>query len=54
MESSFYRRCFQIATAAVLGYLLYRVLSPLSGMLGWAVVLAFVFYPLQVRLTRRL
>ncbi|HYL69954.1 MAG TPA: AI-2E family transporter [Candidatus Dormibacteraeota bacterium] len=54
MESSFYRRCFQIATAAILAYLLYRVLEPLSGMLGWAVVLAFVLYPLQVRLTRRL
>jgi predicted PurR-regulated permease PerM len=54
LESSFYRRCFQIATAAVIAYLLFRVLSPLSGMLGWAVVLAFVLYPLQVRLTRRL
>jgi predicted PurR-regulated permease PerM len=54
LESSFYRRCFQIATAAILGYLLYRVLSPLSGMLGWAAVLAFIFYPLHVRLSRRL
>ena len=53
-SSSFYRRCFQVATAAVLGYLLYRVLEPLSGMLGWAVVLAFVLYPLHVRLSRRL
>jgi predicted PurR-regulated permease PerM len=54
LESSFYRRCFQIATAAILAYLLYRVLEPLSGMLGWAVVLAFVLYPLHVRLSRRL
>ena len=54
MESAFYRRCFQIATAAILAYLLYRVLSPLGGMLGWAAVLAFIFYPLHVRLARRL
>src|SRR6266480_3110944 len=53
MDSSFYRRSFQIATAAILGYLLYRVLSPLSGMLGWAAVLAFILHPLHERLTRR-
>ena len=52
--SDFYRRTFQIATAALLGYLLLRVLSPLSGILGWAAVLAFGLYPLQVRLARRL
>jgi predicted PurR-regulated permease PerM len=54
VDSAFYRRSFQIATAAILGYLLYRVLSPLSGMLGWAVVLAFILHPLHERLTRRL
>ncbi|HEY0767261.1 MAG TPA: AI-2E family transporter [Steroidobacteraceae bacterium] len=54
MESSFYQRCFQIATAAILGYLLFRILDPLSGVLGWAAVLAFVLYPLHVRLTQRL
>ncbi len=54
MESAFYRRCFQVATAAGLGYLLFRVLSPLGGILGWGAVLAFVLHPLQVRLTRRL
>jgi len=54
MHSTFYRRCFQIVTAALLGYGLYRLLSPLFGMIGWAVVLAFVLYPLQVRLTGRL
>jgi predicted PurR-regulated permease PerM len=54
MHSTFYRRCFQIVMAAVLGYGLYKLLSPLFGMIGWAVVLAFVLYPLQVRLTRQL
>src|SRR5207248_9996373 len=40
------------STAAILGYLLYRILHPLSGMLGWAAVLALILYPLQERLTR--
>ena len=54
MPSDFYRRSFQIATAAILGYLLFRILDPLSGMLGWALVLAFILYPLHERLARRL
>jgi predicted PurR-regulated permease PerM len=54
MHSTFYRRCFQIVMAALLGYGLYKLLNPLFGMIGWAVVLAFILNPLQVRLTRRL
>jgi predicted PurR-regulated permease PerM len=54
MHSTFYRRCFQIVMAALLGYGLYKLLNPLFGMIGWAVVLAFSLHPLQVRLTRRL
>jgi predicted PurR-regulated permease PerM len=54
MQQTFYRRCFQIVTAAVLGYALYKVLAPLLGMLGWAVVLAFILHPLHERLSRRL
>jgi predicted PurR-regulated permease PerM len=53
MQSTFYRRCFQLVTAAVLGYLIYQVLRPLSGVLGWAAVLAFILYPLHERLTRK-
>jgi predicted PurR-regulated permease PerM len=52
MHSTFYRRCFQIVTAAILGYALYRMLNPLFGMLAWAVVLAFVLHPLHESLTR--
>jgi predicted PurR-regulated permease PerM len=52
MHSTFYRRCFQIVTAALLGYALYRMLNPLFGMLAWAVVLAFVLHPLHESLTR--
>jgi predicted PurR-regulated permease PerM len=53
MYSTFYRRCFQIITAAILGFALYKLLNPLFGMIGWAVVLAFVLYPLHEKLTRR-
>jgi predicted PurR-regulated permease PerM len=52
MHSTFYRRCFQLSTAAILGYALYRMLNPLFGILGWAVVLAFLLYPLHEKLTR--
>ena len=54
MQSVFYRRAFLIATLAVLGYVLYQILSPLRSALGWAVVLALTLYPLHERLTRRL
>ncbi|HVN46201.1 MAG TPA: AI-2E family transporter [Steroidobacteraceae bacterium] len=54
MHSTFYRRCFQIVMAALLGYGLFKLLSPLFGMIGWAVVLAFILHPLQVKLARRL
>lgn len=54
MQSQFYRRCFQIVAAAVLAYLLYQILLPLRAELGWAAVLAFILYPLQQSLTRRL
>lgn len=54
MHSEFYRRCFQIVTAAILGYALFKLLDPLLGMLGWAIMLAFILYPLHQRLTRAL
>src|SRR5580704_17075832 len=54
MHSTFYRRCFQIITAAILGYALYKLLNPLFGMIGWAVVLAFILHPLHETLTLRL
>jgi predicted PurR-regulated permease PerM len=52
--SGFYRRCFLLATVAILAYLLLAVLAPLKGALGWAVVLAFLLHPLHERLSRRL
>jgi predicted PurR-regulated permease PerM len=52
MHSNFYRRCFQVTVALVLGYAVLKVLHPFLGMLGWAALLAFMFYPLHERLTR--
>jgi predicted PurR-regulated permease PerM len=54
MHSTFYRRCFQIATVAILAFALYEILSPLRSIIGWAAVLAFIVYPLHERLARRL
>jgi predicted PurR-regulated permease PerM len=54
MHSIFYRRSFQLVTAAILGYALYQILRPLRSELGWAAVLAFILYPPQEWLARRL
>jgi predicted PurR-regulated permease PerM len=54
MHSNFYRRCFQIAIAALLGYALFKMLDPLLRTVTWAVVLAFSLYPLHEWLTRKL
>jgi predicted PurR-regulated permease PerM len=52
MPPSFYRRTFQLTTAAILGYALYRIIVPLREELGWAAVLAFILHPLHERLAR--
>jgi predicted PurR-regulated permease PerM len=52
--SAFYRRAFVAASVVVLGYALVRILDPFWGALEWAAVLAFLLYPLHVRLARRL
>jgi predicted PurR-regulated permease PerM len=54
VHSNFYRHCFQIAIAALLGYALLKMLDPLLHTVTWAVVLAFSLYPLHERLTRKL
>jgi predicted PurR-regulated permease PerM len=53
MHSAFYRRCFAIATAVILGYALQLMLAPFWAPLGWAAFLAFFLHPLHQRLTRR-
>ena len=52
MQSSFYRRTFQLTTAAILGYALYQIIVPLREEIGWAAVLAFILHPLHERLSR--
>ena len=50
----FYARTFALLTAALLGYLLYEVLSPLAQPIAWSLFIAFLLHPLHVWLTRRL
>ncbi|HTT02349.1 MAG TPA: AI-2E family transporter [Steroidobacteraceae bacterium] len=52
--SDFYRRAFGFVTVLVLGYLLLKLLSPFLSALEWAAVLAFLLFPLQVSLSRKL
>jgi len=52
--SPFYRGAFGLIALGVLGYLLLRILAPLSEALMAATVLAFLLYPVQVRLARAL
>ncbi len=52
--SAFYRRAFVAASVVVLGYALIRILDPFWRALEWGAVLAFLLYPLHVRLSRRL
>jgi predicted PurR-regulated permease PerM len=54
MYSRFYQRSFLIATAALLGYALVRMLDPFWGALGWAAFLAFLLNPVHTWLTRKL
>ena len=50
----FYRRAVGLVTAAVLAVLLWRIVEPFLAPLVWAIFLAFLLQPLQVRLARRL
>ena len=52
--SSFYSRVFALAVAALLGYALFQIFAPFFNALSWAMFLAFLLYPVNVRLRRRL
>ncbi len=52
--SSFYPRIFALVVAAVLGYALILIFVPFIGPMVWAAFLAFLLYPLNLRLRRRL
>src|SRR5476651_2585574 len=53
-SSSFYSRIFALVVAAVLGYALILIFVPFLGPMAWAAFLAFLLYPLNLRLRRRL
>jgi predicted PurR-regulated permease PerM len=52
--SSFYPRVFALAVAVILGYALILIFAPFIGPMAWAAFLAFLLYPLNRRLRRRL
>jgi len=52
--SSFYPRIFALVVAAILGYALILIFAPFIGPMAWAAFLAFLLYPVNVRLRRRL
>jgi predicted PurR-regulated permease PerM len=51
--SSFYPRVFALVVAAILGYALILIFAPFALPMAWAAFLAFLLYPLNVRLRRR-
>ena len=51
--SRYYARVFGLATAAVLGFLLFRLLSPFAAPLMWAALLAFMLQPANRKLLGR-
>jgi predicted PurR-regulated permease PerM len=51
--SSFYPRVFALVVAAVLGYALVLIFAPFIGPIAWAAFLAFLLYPVNLRLRRR-
>jgi predicted PurR-regulated permease PerM len=53
-EHRFYLRAFSLAFAALLLYLLWLIFRPFLSPIVWAVLLAFVLYPLNRRLQRGL
>ena len=52
--SSFYPRIFALIVAAVLGYALILIFVPFIRPMTWAAFLAFLLYPLNRRLRRRI
>jgi predicted PurR-regulated permease PerM len=50
----FYTRSFALVTVLVLGYALFKIVSPFLGPLLWALFVAFLLQPLNVRLTKAL
>jgi len=54
LKPNFYPRVFALGVAILLGYALARIFAPFIGSLTWAAFLAFLMYPLNLKLRRRL
>ncbi|HMD75404.1 MAG TPA: AI-2E family transporter [Steroidobacteraceae bacterium] len=52
VRSTFYPRVFALAVAALLGLALLRIFLPFAGPIAWAAFLAFLLFPLNLRLRR--
>jgi predicted PurR-regulated permease PerM len=50
----FYARTFALTTALLLAIAFFKIVQPFLGPLLWAVFVAFLLYPLHIRLTGRL
>jgi predicted PurR-regulated permease PerM len=48
----FYARIFALVAAALLGFALLLIFAPFAGAMSWAAFLAFLLFPLNVRLRR--
>jgi predicted PurR-regulated permease PerM len=53
VTSKFYQRVFALAVAAILGYALMRIFLPFADALAWAAFMAFLLFPINIRLRRR-
>jgi predicted PurR-regulated permease PerM len=52
--SRFYPRVFALVVAAILGYALFRIFEPFALSMTWAAFLAFLLFPLSLKLRKRL
>ncbi|MDP9084200.1 MAG: AI-2E family transporter [Pseudomonadota bacterium] len=53
VASTFYPRVFALVVAVLLGYALFLIFAPFIGPMIWATFLAFLQFPLNLRLRRR-
>jgi len=54
VRDRFYARTFALVTFLLLGLALFRIVQPFLGPLLWAIFIAFLLYPVHVRLSARL
>ncbi|HUE12057.1 MAG TPA: AI-2E family transporter, partial [Steroidobacteraceae bacterium] len=53
-QSAFYPRVFALVVSAFLGYALILIFRPFVAAMSWAAFLAFLLYPLNLKVRRRL